>query len=255
MEPDSNQLARYLLGQLPTAEMQTISDRIFADEAFSRRVEEAEADLFGAYACGRLSDADRRAVEQRLLTSDSQVDKLRFAQAFEKRSSPAVLPAVSRSSRAWQVWAAGAIAASLLLILIYRDRQMERRNSELTGQVARLTMERDAPRAAGPEISFLLSPDLRSAARQQLSLPVGADAVRLDFELPAPAAHYRVTLLHPGGEMMLEERHILARQVGEITYVSVWLHAAMLQGAFEAAIVNEDQPSTVRYSFDAAASR
>ena len=252
MEPDSNQLARYLLGQLPTAEMHSISDRIFADEQFSKMVEDAEADILDAYVRGRLSEADRLAVEQRLLTSSAQMDKLRFAQALEKRLSPSAVPALSRSRRMWQAAAVGTIAAASLGMLLYRDEQLAQRNSQLTGDVARLRMQREAPRLGGAEISFLLSPELRSGGRQELKLPADADLVRLDFELPAPPARYRVTLQHAGGEMILDQRQILSRRIGEMTYVSVWLHAALLNGgAFEAAIASEEKPSTIRYSFDA----
>jgi hypothetical protein len=103
----------------------------------------------------------------------------------------------------------------------------------------------------GSEISFLLPPDLRSGERQSLNLPADADPVRLDFELPGPRGLYRVTLQHADGEMILDERHLMSREIGAMTYVSIWLRSALLNGLFEATIASEEKPSTVRYSFDA----
>src|ERR1700722_2953476 len=131
MEPDANEITRYLLGQLPAMESEQISNRIFADEQFSKMVEDAEADVLDAYARGRLSEADRVSVEQRLLTSTAQLDKLRFAYALAKRLSPPGMPRLPRSRRTWQVAAFSATASAALTMLLYREHQLAERNSQL----------------------------------------------------------------------------------------------------------------------------
>ena len=57
-------LLAYKLGELPTAERSELEERMFNDETFSDRLEEAEYDLIDDYRAHRLSTADRPRVEK-----------------------------------------------------------------------------------------------------------------------------------------------------------------------------------------------
>jgi hypothetical protein len=63
--PDLRQLLlAYKLGELPSAERSALEERMFNDEAFSDRLEEAEYDLIDDYRAHRLSTAERPRVEK-----------------------------------------------------------------------------------------------------------------------------------------------------------------------------------------------
>lgn len=57
-------LLAYKLGELPSAERSELEERMFNDEAFSDRLEEAEYDLIDDYRAHRLSTAERPRVEK-----------------------------------------------------------------------------------------------------------------------------------------------------------------------------------------------
>ena len=90
---DDTLLLNYLLGDLPEDRQVEVEDRAFADREFLDALEAAEADLIDA--CGELSPSERRAFEQRFLTSPQRRKKVEFARALAKvtsESRPAEAP-------------------------------------------------------------------------------------------------------------------------------------------------------------------
>jgi anti-sigma factor RsiW len=96
---------RYLLGRLDEAEREAFAARFLEDPELLARVEEAENDLFDAYASGRLSGDDRRRFEERFLEDAEGRRRLAFARAlYRKTRKGGVLQVV------------GAIAAGVVLL-------------------------------------------------------------------------------------------------------------------------------------------
>src|SRR3954451_3930753 len=90
---DEALLVNFLLGKLTEEEQVRLEDRAFADREYLSAIDAAEVDLIDAYVAGDLSKADRRAFEQRFLTSSQRRSKLEFAQALARVIAPAEKPA------------------------------------------------------------------------------------------------------------------------------------------------------------------
>src|SRR5262245_51259810 len=84
---EDRQAKRYLLGKLSEEKRaQVESDYFENDEAFER-LGAIEDDLIDAYAQGQLSASDRKRFEQRLLLSEAQSERVRFAQTLRLKLS------------------------------------------------------------------------------------------------------------------------------------------------------------------------
>ncbi len=261
MNNDPNRLARFLLGQLSEEENRAISDEIVANEHFAEAVEDAERDLIDAYARGDLNETDCVALEQQVLTSDEQFEKLRFARALAGRKHeipdvPHALVIPDRPPSRW-LWvvmpglAAVAIAAILVSGVLY---QRERRlNAEIV-ELRRLVVERgrfeSGANGAPAIVAFLLSPNQRSAGVARLQVPLDAAFVRLNFEVPPLERAWHVTVATPQGEIVFSERNIVAERAGELNHVAVLVPAASIpDGTFEATLAAEGSADSVHYSF------
>lgn len=77
---------RYLLGRLDEAEREEFAARFLEDPELLARVEDAENDLFDAYAAGRLSGDDRRRFEERFLRDAEGRGRLAAARALERKT-------------------------------------------------------------------------------------------------------------------------------------------------------------------------
>ena len=110
MSGDERIISRYLLGQLTGAELETLEDRLLADQTLFEDMEAIEAELCDDYAAGRLTPEDRAAFEARLVTHDRLRQKVAFARAL-KAAAPVSAPAGDAS---WRWWAIAAAAAFVL---------------------------------------------------------------------------------------------------------------------------------------------
>lgn len=96
---------RYLLGRLDEAEREEFAARFLEDPELLARVEDAENDLFDAYAAGRLSGDDRWRFEERFLRDIEGRRRLALARALHRKT---------RKGGVFRV--AGAIAAGVVLL-------------------------------------------------------------------------------------------------------------------------------------------
>lgn len=96
---------RYLLGRLDEAEREAFAARFLEEPELLARVEEAENDLFDAYAGGRLSGDERRRFEERFLKDAEGRRRLAFSRALHRKT---------RKGGLFQV--ASAIAAGVFLL-------------------------------------------------------------------------------------------------------------------------------------------
>ena len=84
---DDATLRRYLLGELPEDEAESLEEAYFADAEALALVREAEDDLLDDYAAGRLGTGERLAFERRRLGTPPQRERLRAARALRLLAS------------------------------------------------------------------------------------------------------------------------------------------------------------------------
>ena len=110
---DDATLRRYLLGELPESEAESLEEAYFADAEALALVREAEDDLLDDYAAARLGPGESQAFERRRLVTPPQRERLRAARALRLLASD--VPARGRA-RFWPAF--GALAAVFLLSLV-----------------------------------------------------------------------------------------------------------------------------------------
>jgi anti-sigma-K factor RskA len=90
---DEQQIRQYLLGDMPAEAECELETAFFRDPELLARVELARDDLADDYAARRLSEADRRKFERRMLASDEGREQLAITRALRnaagaRRDSP-----------------------------------------------------------------------------------------------------------------------------------------------------------------------
>jgi hypothetical protein len=185
--------ACYLLGRLSPEEQLTVEEGVFADEEWFAEVRQAENDLIDAYAGGSLSPEDCKRVEERILVSPIQQQKLQIAAALQRifaeqpvramageRVRPSVSPRASFSMRYRLMGGlSAAVAAGIVLsVLLVRS---ERENLALKTQAKVLAAANSAPQPAAvtpaiidrPVQAVLPSSPASLAEVETFFLPVG----------------------------------------------------------------------------------
>jgi anti-sigma-K factor RskA len=189
MESEQEKLmAQYLLGQLPAQEQAKLEDKFLADDSCFEELLIVEEDLRDAYAHGELSDPDRKAFEQRLLTTHQQQQKQRFVETLVGYGGPAapaprrshgefILGSILRVLRARPILVPALSAAMLVLIagslwLTHRsptpvvssgegsssDKQPQVKSEEQETKTLTLFLAGDLVRSAGQELPTLVIP-------------------------------------------------------------------------------------------------
>lgn len=201
----------YLLGRMPEEERDAVADRLFSDPSFAELMEESERDLLDQYARGELSVEDRAAVELRLLESDRQREKLRFASVMAGRRVNLV-----RKPSALRVW--GAIAAAV--VIAAGTWALWPRHTPASQPSPQARSREAAPaQSKSPAIfAALLSPGgTRDGRRQQVRLPSATGQLRFDLELhdakPAPA--YSVQLVQAGQVLWQQAEVVPSQEAGQ----------------------------------------
>ena len=165
--PDDRLLTQYLLGSLPSEEIERLDELSIADDDFAAKLNSAENDLVDAYVRGELPAADAHQFKSAYLSSPKRQEKVRFAEtflSFQRRvaTRPAAVGAgvtqsekpesvwkrllgrvwsgTSRSSNAWFAPPWGLAGAALLLLIA--SGYLLNRNLELRLQVSRSESER-----------------------------------------------------------------------------------------------------------------
>jgi hypothetical protein len=179
-DSDLDTEVRYLLGKMDDAEREAFQERVLDDPAVFDRVSDAENQLFDAYARGALDPLDRRRVQQRLLRSPRQEQKLRTARALSARMQ----------RKRFGVPAAFAVAAAIALAVAV-PALLRQRSAPVT----------DSRAAASPPARFTISLPLQTT-RAAASVPgytIPAEASGVEIRIPVPpdepAASLRAELL------------------------------------------------------------
>ncbi len=231
-----DEAVRYLLGQGPEAERETLERRLFEDESLAEEVEIFEDELVDAYVGERLSPAERGRFEEAYLSSPERAAKVAFARVLDRRLAtdrPASLVSRSHWSRlvplaAFLVLALGGAYFGLRFAQARRElTRLEQQQAALKSQIAQALGERSRLERAIEEsrteiaklerqvagaVAFTLDPGLLrdSGGRHILVIPAGATVVQLSA--PIPFSGYRLftaILRTPEGVQVWHQQDIL----------------------------------------------
>jgi hypothetical protein len=179
---------RYLLGKMDERERETFQERVLDDPAVFDRVADAENQLFDAYARGLLDPLDRRRIEQRLLRSPRQQQKLRAARALSARLH-------RKRSGTPMVFTMAAAIAALAVAIPFLLR-------------LRAPPETDSRASAPPPSRFTITLSAATAGAPQYTIPAGVDGVEIRIPVPRGASVVGVR-----AELLLRDQTVAA--VGE----------------------------------------
>jgi hypothetical protein len=194
-------LSQYLLGRSNESQREATEQRLLTDDEFFEELEIIEDELIDDYLAGELSTADRQLFEQHFLIPSERQLKLKFAHALiHPTPAPFTAPdtqiyyrdptwmqrlLLTWNSQGWLV-RASAFAAAAVIIAGAFWLALPRINHPTTYASLSLTISR-SDRASG-EVA------------NKITLPLGADVLRLRLVLPETATGYRVALLKENGE-------------------------------------------------------
>jgi len=269
---DEALLVNFLLGKLTEEEQVRLEDRAFADREYLSAIDAAEVDLIDAYVAGDLSKADRRAFEQRFLTSSQRRSKLEFAQALARVIAPAEKPATGWLSflapiRVWNpaLRYAGAMGAVVCLAggawLIVENASMRSRVASLEAQRRELESGKQSveqalrqaqtrpqthpapqqpPRTPLVASLMLMAGPTRGETRvDQLVIARGVQLAHVEIPLERrdDFSRYRVELRTRGGKDIVTLNDLPRRRSGEGFRVAIDLASSVLSsGDYELAL-------------------
>jgi hypothetical protein len=220
-------LIRYLLHQMSEEERATLAEQWFTAPELQEALQAAEGELLDAYARGELAPEQRRQVEEFLLGSETQRNKLAFAYALRD-----ALPTSRIRGARWF----GLAAAGIIIALAATTIWYARRVAQVSGLLERAAVSRPTQSLPGGVYTLAVSPDsLRGAAEQnRLKLPKTVEMLRLDFTFE-PVDHapdYSATVTH-AGQTIWSEQGIRGAPRGTAFVVPVWIPANLLEnGAY-----------------------
>ncbi|MGH9718629.1 MAG: hypothetical protein ACRD8O_00320 [Bryobacteraceae bacterium] len=198
---EDRQIRSFLLGTIDETRKAAVEERMFEDEDYQARLEDARNDLFDAYVRRRLGVEDRRRFEERLLGSRTQELRLQVASALalkESRRAAGDRAPVSLPPRRLVFALAGAAAVGCGLA-----GWMALENGKLRGQ---LRTAQKAPAASirplepvvvAPLVARLtLSPHLARSSEviQTAPVPDTASLVRVELVTDETRASYAAVL-------------------------------------------------------------
>lgn len=207
---EQEEIRLYLLGLLPQERQQRLEERLLTESALYEELLIVEDELIDQYLAGQLTERERDGFEGRFMDSPERRQQLRFATAFKRyvADNTAALSAAAEPSReanreaeniepsggllSWlrtrnPVLAFSLTAAALLLVC----------------GIAFVAMRSLRPPAPRQVLTVMLTPHANTRGGgdiQQLPLPAGTDAVRLQLRLAADDFQsYRAILLNAEG--------------------------------------------------------
>ena len=238
---DHSRAIQYLLGTLPEAEAEALSEEMFASDDTFSALEDAENSLIEAYLDDELSPVDRARFETLFRASSHLHERLGLERALRARLGGARQP---RAAVRWLPWAAAIalgvtggglalrenrLAARDVAAAVSRERTLEARVAEQDERLRALAQrlaDHDAPaipiwritggsqRAAGSAASF--------------AVPSGWVRLRLPLDQALAGASHRARLSVPEGRELFEVDGLAAGTESGRAFVDVIVPGALL---------------------------
>jgi hypothetical protein len=216
--PDTSSLRLLLLHRLPEAEAYQLEERLMMEGHFAELLREAEHDLLDDYASGRLPPDEREAVEEFLLATPADRERLKLARALARlRPQREHAPVLRRRAPRWTVRLGVAVAACAILalgVLVFR--------TQTTGSLVESTTA----------TVVLLADAQRGSTAGSITINPTVARVRLQVETPAKgtASTYTLAIVNPGGRVLYEAHDLPARVAGRYPFVEATVPASALEG-------------------------
>ncbi len=233
---DDQLMIRYLLHELPEDERMAVQDRFFGDASFAGRLRAVESELIDAYVRGELTPERRTRIEELLLQSPPQRQKLAFARAFHsslsgldpERPRPPFFSFLARPVFAGVAFGLIVILAVSTVLLTLRTRRQPEPATPLIAQQA----------TPGRTPAFLLTPGVRRGAEttNRVALHGNTDLVRLDLELERGDENqtYAATIATQNGRVIWREEPLASEPRGSGFITAVWVPDRVLRpGTYE----------------------
>jgi hypothetical protein len=184
VEPED--IKRYLLGDASMQIQQTIEERLLTEESFLEELNFAEEELIDDYVGGGLSAAERTGFEQHFLSTPERHRKLRFALALTRYSSEhaGTKPAEASPARP---------TVAERLRAFWRGQPVLLRAAAAFAVVAILAGAWwfSFPRTPSPKTFAALSLTINASSNRaegvqasKVTLPLKADALKISLQLP-----------------------------------------------------------------------
>jgi hypothetical protein len=218
-------LLAYKLGELPTAERSELEERMFNDETFSDRLEEAEYDLIDDYRAHRLSTADRPRVEK-------SFSREQLMRALPPAASP-LQPSsnFSLSTSAWPRFRLPLAAAALVMLTATSWFLVSRHVRERESNHVAVTHAPASPPAASGDNTptshtlpnsaatavLLLGPEItRGAPTVELQLSPAVTTLRVQWVVPPQesGAAFHLSVTKNGKVLKTVRQHGALQDVG-----------------------------------------
>lgn len=191
---ERDELKKFLLGRIDEDQRQKIEERLLTDDDYFEELEILEDELLDEYVDGNLTSPERRIFEEQFLVSDDRRGKLRFAKALASPIAVTKSGETSWTERLkgfWtnQSWALRAATVGVFVILVAAVIWLSRPPSPKNFASLTLTIS-NSERSQG-------------GAATKLKLPIEADTLRLQLNLPDGATRadrYRVELIKENGQ-------------------------------------------------------
>ncbi len=172
----------YLLEELSEREAEEFEEQCFAQPEWPASVDSAEDDLVEAYVRKELSPDRRKRFEKYYLTTAARKERVLFARSFLRVVCSGEPPKPTWTDRIRDFWNTKPVTlkyASVAIVLI----------------LSAFLLIRSIPPHSGPRtfanLNLTIASENRSqgapTAPQKVTLPLGADALRLSLTLPEPA--------------------------------------------------------------------
>lgn len=179
MAQDSDEhLTRYLLGELPEAEAESLDERSITDDEFAARLRALEDEIVDRHARGESDGPSRARFEQAHRTSSHLQKKLQFAEALHSWTSKGQEDRREPSTQAVAEWRRWPLAAAAI-VLIATTGFLVRTNQRLRREFAHVETQRAVAEQQNAQLQRQL--DSRPAQSAAPSAPVTAT-----FLLPPP---------------------------------------------------------------------
>jgi hypothetical protein len=252
------EMRAFLLGRLSDDRRAQLEERVFDDEDAYEALMSVRYDLLDEYASGRLSEADRLHVEERVLGAGAH-DAMALAELLARRPARAgvddtVAVTPRRSLGRWLPLVA---AAAVAILAVGVSLRMVTENRRLRADLDRALGAATAPPVASAGASAIarvaLSPGTTRGAGDIPVIAIAADALLVEFVLPVGESRpeYRVALEGRGGRIWSQRQ--AARDAGGA--IRVWLPRSLLaDSAYELLVLDgpaEDAPLLLTFPFQA----
>lgn len=233
------QLIAYLLHQMPESDRDTMAERWFTEPDVREVLRAVEAELLDGYARGTIAPEQRKQVEQWLLASPEQREKLDFARALAT-----TFPNASHRRAPWTALAAAAavILLAALAFLTVRNRQLEAAIAALRSQSRAVQVE---PFSGGVYAVYFPGGALRSGAGNSLRVPRGAAVVHLQLGLEESRRPFDAAVVSVAGHDLWRQQPVMVEGTGEAARASLWIPAALLMtGDYTVKLESGSSPAT-----------